>query len=66
MEGVTCVDAFIAQQIAVGAFHTCGMRIDGTVACWGGSGGQGAPETDTFEQILAGRDIPAGCKQTAR
>src|SRR5438874_8292710 len=34
----------VAGSISAGASHTCGIRTDGTVACWGGNGyGQATP-----------------------
>ena len=27
-----------ARMVAVGSTHTCAVRVDGTVACWGGNG----------------------------
>jgi hypothetical protein len=50
-------------QIASGVLHTCGLRADGSVLCWGlgvmkqGSGfdfGQAAPQAGPFLQISAG------------
>jgi hypothetical protein len=37
--------AGVFSQVAAGESHTCGLRADGTVACWGGdnSFGQATP-----------------------
>jgi hypothetical protein len=41
--------------VAVGPAHVCGIRADGTVACWGSnSDGQAAPPEGGFHQISAG------------
>src|SRR5512145_802898 len=41
--------------IAVGRNHTCLLRTDGTLACWGnGEEGQASPPDGTFEAVAAG------------
>ena len=49
------------SSVAVGAFHNCAIRTDGTVACWGlttsGSGfyfGQSNPPAGLFQSVSAG------------
>ena len=42
-------------QISAGGDHTCGLRADGSVTCWGGDFfGQSAPAAGTYTQISAG------------
>src|SRR6184192_3174881 len=53
------------SQVSAGGYHTCALRTDGTVACWGsnvgpGEGfsgaylGQATPPMGTFTQVSAG------------
>ena len=43
------------SQVSAGSDHTCGVRTNGTVACWGSNGlGQSSPPGGTFTQISAG------------
>ena len=50
-----------AETISAGAYHTCGLRTDGTVACWGyDSLGQSSPPGGTFTQVSAGERHTCG------
>lgn len=40
-------------QISAGRFHTCGVKMDETVECWGGRGAGTTPK-GLFNQISAG------------
>ena len=42
--------------ISAGAYHTCGVKTDGTLACWGRSRtyGQATPPAGTFTQVTTG------------
>ena len=43
------------SMISTGGFHSCGIRTDGTVACWGSDDlGQTSSPTGTFTTVSAG------------
>ncbi|HUS83273.1 MAG TPA: hypothetical protein VM013_08490, partial [Dehalococcoidia bacterium] len=45
----------LSHTISAGGRHTCGVRTDGTVACWGWNDyGQATPPASTFTQVSAG------------
>ncbi len=47
--------ALVPETISAGYGKTCGLRSDGTVACWGwNDDGQSTPSTGTFVQVSAG------------
>ena len=42
-------------EVAAGGYHTCGLKTDGTLACWGyNASGQSTPPAGTFTQVAAG------------
>ena len=46
------------QAVSAGTWHTCGLRNDGTVACWGNNlFAQATPPGGTFIQVDAGISI---------
>ncbi len=50
-------------SISPGYIHTCGLKSDGTLACWGANGyGQAAPPTGSFTQVSAGNFHTCGVK----
>jgi len=53
------LDAPVGQykSVGVGLFNSCGLRTDGTVACWGGNARQN-PD-GTFD-LIAGEPFPGG------
>ncbi|MCJ7509566.1 MAG: RCC1 domain-containing protein, partial [Dehalococcoidia bacterium] len=43
------------SQVSAGGYHNCGVRTDGTLACWGAHGdGRTTPPAGTFSQVSAG------------
>ena len=46
----------LSHTVSAGEYHNCGVRTDGTLACWGKNEyGQAAAPTGTFTQVTAGR-----------
>jgi len=55
MKRFTAVDA--------GSLHTCGLKQDGTVPCWGENGyGQSTPPGGVFAQVSAAWNHTCGLK----
>ena len=51
------------QQISAGAIHNCGVKTDGSIACWGlNHDGQAAPPAGSFRQVSAGGGHACGLK----
>jgi alpha-tubulin suppressor-like RCC1 family protein len=49
--------------VSAGYAHTCGLKGDGTVVCWGWNGyGQSTPPMGTFTQVVAGASHTCGLK----
>ena len=49
--------------MSAGRYHTCGVKTDGTVACWGRNDlGQATPPGGTFTQVSAGGYHTCGVK----
>ena len=58
---LTQVSAETSSAAVSGSAHTCGVRIDGTLACWGANyGGQATPPGGTFTQVIAGSEYTCG------
>ncbi len=50
-------------QVSAGSNHTCGVKIDGTIACWGSdSDGKSTPPTGSFTQVSADLNHTCGVK----
>ena len=47
--------------MSAGARHTCGVRTNGALACWGANDvGQATPPAGTFTAVSAGGDHTCG------
>ena len=45
----------VYRQVSAGASHTCALKADNTLACWGGNDyGQATPPAGAFQQVSAG------------
>jgi Ca2+-binding RTX toxin-like protein len=50
-------------QVATGSVHSCGVKTDGTLACWGNNGnGQATAPAGTFTQVAGGWAHSCGLK----
>lgn len=60
LTSLTAEPAFTASapafvRVSAGEFHTCGLKGDGAIACWGASaGGRTTPPAGRFVQLSAG------------
>jgi hypothetical protein len=53
----------IPETVSAGGGHTCGIKSDGTLACWGYNDyGQSSPPAGTFTQVSAGELHTCGVK----
>ena len=51
------------QQVSAGQAHTCAVKANGGIVCWGNnSSGQSTPPGGSFQQISAGGDHNCGLK----
>jgi len=58
-----------APDVWIGPFthnaHSCGLRTDGTVACWGATILAAKPPAGTFTQVSAGADVTCALERDA-
>ena len=60
-DGSTCEHTF--SQVSAGDEHTCAVKTDGTVACWGDDFyGQATPPAGTFSQVSSGEFHTCGVR----
>jgi len=53
----------VAASIATGWSHSCAIRADGTIGCWGQTNsGSLVPPAGTFTQVTAGADYSCGLR----
>ena len=53
----------LSHTVSAGWLYTCGVRTDGTLACWGYKGdGAATPPTSTFTRVSAGRYHACGLR----
>ena len=51
------------HAVVVGGIHSCGLRTDGTITCWGrNSEGQADAPEGTFNAVSAGEDHSCGLR----
>ena len=51
------------SSVSVGLHHACGIRLDGSVNCWGSdSSGKATPPAGTFDSISAGETYTCGVR----
>ncbi|MEN6300767.1 MAG: RCC1 domain-containing protein, partial [Anaerolineaceae bacterium] len=50
-----------SETLSLGEAHTCAIKSDGTLACWGeNANGQSTPPIGTFTQVSAGGSHTCG------
>lgn len=60
---LTGIPSGVFTEVSAGAFHTCAIRSDGTLACWGlDLDGQATPPTGTFISVGAGNYHSCGVR----
>ena len=54
-------ESAVVGSVSAGGLHTCGVRADGTVACWGANAsGESTPPAGWFLSVSAGTDHTCG------
>jgi alpha-tubulin suppressor-like RCC1 family protein len=52
-----------SPKISAGAMHTCAVRADGSIACWGSNNkGQATPPAGAFKEVSAGEGVTCALK----
>src|SRR6266849_3564627 len=63
----TAPAATVAGSIDAGRHHTCGIKKNGTLACWGDNNdGQATPPKGTFSAVSAGGYHTCGLKHSGK
>ncbi len=61
--GELCVTGGEFVSVSAGDLHTCGLKLDGSVACWGDiSGGAATPPAGEFASVSTGYSYTCGVK----
>ena len=65
MKGIARDVAGSFMQVSCGSFHSCALRTDGTIHCWGKNnvGQIDAPEGSGFVQVSCGREHSCALKE---
>jgi alpha-tubulin suppressor-like RCC1 family protein len=58
----TCVEEFVAKGISAGNGHTCGIKTDGTVECWGSWDNSNNPD-GRFVRLTGGSGFSCGLRE---
>ncbi|MGB6895137.1 MAG: RCC1 domain-containing protein, partial [Dehalococcoidia bacterium] len=52
----------LSHTVSAGSFHTCGVRTDGSLACWGNEYAVATPPAGTFTAVSAGDNYTCGVR----
>jgi alpha-tubulin suppressor-like RCC1 family protein len=64
---VTSATVYTFTQLSAGGSHTCGVKTDGTVACWGYNNlGQATPPSGSFTSVSAGGSHTCGMRTSGK
>ena len=59
----TATSAGTTSSVSAGGYHTCMVRTDGSIACWGfDDRGQASPPAGSFSSVSAGGDHTCGVR----
>lgn len=63
--GQSSPPAGLFRDVSAGERHTCGLRVDATIACWGqNDAGQSSPPPGAFSSVAAGGGFTCGLRMT--